>query len=343
MKNQILMLGNLPCQHPNSIGGANTYTDEIYKQIIKQKTLSVRFLHLRKRWFKYGQLIDYITLPFKILWIAPKYKIISIHATWDFHITIGPFVVLFLKLFNKKVVYHFFGGKFHEKYEKMPFVLKKWIDYTIFKSDFKLMETKRMINYFENRNQKNFIWFPNSRLAVTKTIQSELFEKKFVFISRVTKAKGIDQIIDVAKLLPKDYILDIYGPLDDSFYTKKSFGENVNYKGVLKPSEVVNTLKNYNVLLLPTFYKGEGYPGIFIEALSIGIPVITTNWNALDEIIHNDVNGKLIEIKSTVQLEEAILFFNHDNYKTFSDNAFHSFKNFDIGEVSKKLINLYLV
>ncbi|NRD18528.1 glycosyltransferase [Winogradskyella eckloniae] len=340
MKNKILLIGNIPGKNVNSIGGANTYTYALLKKLKSSDLIELDFIKIRFFWFKYGQVIDYIFFPFRFLFKIHKYDVISIHATWDFHLTIGPFIVFVSRLLGKKVIYHFFGGKFHKVYQSLPELIKKYLDLTILKSDYKLMETKRMIEFFkEHKRRDGFIWFPNSRDKVDS--EQKTYSKKFVFISRVTPNKGIDYIIEAIDVLDGKYTVDIYGPIDRNFYNN-SFDKQTFYKGVLSSDEVISTLQCYDVLVLPTFHPGEGYPGIFIEAMSVGMPIIATKWNALDELIVDEYNGKLIEIKSTSDLVNAIKFFNENNYQTLSNNSLIKFNDFDINLMSKKIIDLYL-
>ena len=94
---KILLLGNIP--NPNNtktIGGANTYTFEILRGLSKTSSITVDFYQIRHRWNKFGQIKDYLLLFFKLPFKIYKYDYISIHATWDFHITIGPIAVLIL-------------------------------------------------------------------------------------------------------------------------------------------------------------------------------------------------------------------------------------------------------
>ena len=110
----------------------------------------------------------------------------------------------------------------------------------------------------------------------------------------------------------------------------------------MNPSDVIDVLKTYDVLLLPSWFKGEGYPGIIIEALSLGMPVISTDWISIPEIIEDGFNGKLIEIKNSEQLRQAMLDFNEDNFQTYRENALKSFSQFNSDLVFEKVKKSYL-
>ena len=90
-------------------------------------------------------------------------------------------------------------------------------------------------------------------------------------------------------------MIDVYGPFKDGDCSEKIFeNSRVDYCGVLPPEKVLPTLSQYDVLLLPSFHPGEGYPGIVIEAFSLGLPVIATNWQAIPEIVQDGENGLLV-------------------------------------------------
>ena len=43
-----------------------------------------------------------------------------------------------------------------------------------------------------------------------------------------------------------------------------------------------------------TYWHGEGFPGIFIDAFIAGLPVIATDWSMNGELIKDGKNGRLI-------------------------------------------------
>jgi glycosyltransferase involved in cell wall biosynthesis len=95
--------------------------------------------------------------------------------------------------------------------------------------------------------------------------------------------KGLDWIFSLAEYIKSHRLEDkitltFYGPIheEDRDYfeaelRKYSFAE---YKGVLQPSEIHQTLNDYDVMLLPTHYYTEGLPGSIIDAYISGIPVM---------------------------------------------------------------------
>ena len=102
-------------------------------------------------------------------------------------------------------------------------------------------------------------------------------------------------------------------------------------------------MSEYNILILPTYWIGEGYPGIIIEAQSIGMPVISTLWGAIPELIEDHVNGILVPIKDEQALLNAILRITQSEYEKFSrktDIVFNA--RFNSDSVNKRVTDLML-
>lgn len=75
-------------------------------------------------------------------------------------------------------------------------------------------------------------------------------------------------------------------------------------------------LKSSNALLVTS--ETEGFPTVIIEAISLGIPVITTNVGGVDEIIIPGVNGLVVN-NNVEDIVEKITYM-ANNYSKFKNN-----------------------
>jgi glycosyltransferase involved in cell wall biosynthesis len=149
----------------------------------------------------------------------------------------------------------------------------------------------------------NFKTFPNLLLQSGKKLN---YSFSFVFVGRISKGKGISEIIDAVKILNKtneEFKVDFYGPVEEEF----DFDSNrTNYGGFLDfqndPIQAYTKLASYDCMLFPTYWKGEGFPGVIIDAFIAGLPVIATDWNMNTEIIEEGINGFIIPPYDTVSL-----------------------------------------
>ena len=168
---------------------------------------------------------------------------------------------------------------------------------------------------------KNFYGLSNV-YKINNFRDAEIIKRKFekhhpiksVFLSRVSKSKGIFLLLEAISKNPK-ISLDIYGDLQLNDTDKKLFfdiirsNENVEYCGLSDYSNSIDLLSTYDLFFLPTQYKGEGTPGAFIESMIAGTPAIISSYSQSKELVANGKNGYIFEIGSSADLEEKINVF----------------------------------
>lgn len=335
---KLLVLG--PCTNkinPSKTGGAVVLFENLIEQLNKSK-IDYVLIDTNKENYN-NTLIAYLSVIFQLCFKPFGKTHISLHSSRDY-LFFAPIIVLICKITNKKCSLRKFGGEAFEHYSKAKGIKKKVLNFIFKNIDYLFLEMKYLVENFKPINQNTF-WFPNVRNNNDLEIRQNSYSKKFIFISQVKYEKGIDEIINAFKLLDNTFSIDIYGPIVDERYNLDTFRkfENINYKGALNSNEVLETLNSYDVLVLPTFYEGEGYPGIIIESYSVEKPVISTKWKGIVEIVENEKTGLLIEPKNTEELKNGILYFNEDNYPYFSKNAKEKFKEFNSEIQTKKFLN----
>lgn len=324
---KILVIGpRINQKNPFLIGGAITLFENLIDQL-DTNNISYDVIDTNKK--NYSNIFSaYISIFIQIIMKQKGCSHLSLHSSRDYLI-IGLIIIFIGKLFNKHTSLRKFGGEASKVYEESTEIKKKVIKYIFTNIDILFFEIRHMVDFFSKIN-KNCFWFPNVRNKIIEPKLQRNYQKRFVFISAVKHEKGIDDIIEAAKQLDSEYIIDIYGPIEDLKYSKEYFKKHhVSYKGVIETDNVLQTLSKYDVLLLPTFYKGEGYPGIIIEAYSLGIPSIATTLHGIKEIVDNYKTGILIEPKHVDELVKAIKYFNDENYKFMSENAYKKFDDFN--------------
>ncbi|MEM7571978.1 MAG: glycosyltransferase [Bacteroidota bacterium] len=248
---------------------------------------------------------------------------------------LSPICFLLSSLFRKKYIFRIFGGQFDLQYSQLSGI-EKWIHTrTTFKSNLLFLQTKQLINYFQNKS-KNIAWLPTARNKVAEVAKSE-YRRKLIFLGQLFKEKGSEEVSWLAERLDPAYTVHVYGPLKDAT-SKFLFEGKSYYQGVLKPDEVSERMSDYDVLLLPTYYPGEGYPGVIIEAFSQGLPCIASDWRAIPELITPAVNGYLVPPKDRQALLSAVEMIDETNYPTLSSGAFSSFQTYDSARVLGKAL-----
>ena len=89
--------------------------------------------------------------------------------------------------------------------------------------------------------------------------------------------------VDVITQLYKEGVIDSWGSSDN----------------------MSETLNKVDIMVLPSYYR-EGIPKVLIEALSKGLPVITTDNVGCRETVEDGKNGYMIPVKDVVALSTAM-------------------------------------
>ncbi|PWH82400.1 glycosyltransferase family 1 protein [Algibacter marinivivus] len=173
---------------------------------------------------------------------------------------------------------------------------------------------------------------------------------EFVFVARLIREKGINLYIEAAKKLKSKYPqakFHILGksPQGSPSAIDNTILENENKKGTIIQHGWVNNVQEFlsdcHVFVLPTFYR-EGVPRSILEALSIGMPIITTNTPGCKETIIKNQNGILIEPRNLDSLIDALEFFinNSDKIEEMGINSRkYAEKRFDVNIINRQLIS----
>jgi len=187
-----------------------------------------------------------------------------------------------------------------------------------------LKKAKRV--FFQNQDNMNFCiknrltpncgyLIPGSGVNLTRFTSQEYpadDKVKFIFISRIMKQKGIDQYLDTAKVIRKEYPnteFHILGFCEDSYESilkELSNDGTIIYHGTT--SDVRPFIANVHCTIHPTYYP-EGMSNVLLESCASGRPVITTNRSGCREIVDDGVNGYIVKQQNSRDVIEKVRKF----------------------------------
>jgi len=164
----------------------------------------------------------------------------------------------------------------------------------------------------------------------TKTIHNFINKEKFVindrqvdsyivYVGRISKEKGIENIAGAAKLLPEyNFIVAGSGPDEDMLKDIP----NVKLAGFLTGDKLTELMGNAKVLLLPSVCY-ENCPLSILEAHCIGVPVVTMNSGGMAELVKDGVTGTLINEPTPEGIAQKLkeTLENEDYYNSIQKNC----------------------
>jgi glycosyltransferase involved in cell wall biosynthesis len=85
-----------------------------------------------------------------------------------------------------------------------------------------------------------------------------------------------------------------------------------------KRDDISQLLAASDVFIFPSYYR-EGVPRSLLEALSMGLPIITTDMPGCKDTVHDNINGILITPMSVDSIINAIKLIMSKNKKEMGD------------------------
>ena len=184
----------------------------------------------------------------------------------------------------------------------------------------------------------------------TKKKSTENRVPAVTYCGSLSKSKGMDLLIDTAKLINNVEFVIIGGLKTELDHYKKIASKNgvnnIKFVGQVSYSKVPELLNNSDILLLPSTadeIKSKEYTSAMklFEYLSVGKPIIASNISSNTEILKNEENCLLFEPDNPENLADRIKFLigNKDLKEKLSNNSSNLALKYSWEERSKKIIN----
>jgi glycosyltransferase involved in cell wall biosynthesis len=326
VEKKILFIGNVQYGETPSGGGAQV-KNQIFLKYLQEYFESVVFCDT---WHK-NHLVALIVSFFMIIFYPDRKIILSLSFRGVYILSI-----ILTKLKIKRKIDWWMVGDSSQTIKKKKYHYLKYFQEIIVQGKYIAddLEKLGLKNIKVVQNFKNINYFPKKRKRNDNLV-------RFVYMSRLIEEKGVGLILDAAHELGTiGYEIDFYGSLHAPYsreYFENSGLENVYYKGFLnlQQRENYDVLASYDVMLFPTYFEGEGFPGVLIDAFIAGLPVIASNFHANPEVIINGKNGIIILPKNLDELHEAMSGFVNGTYnlEQMRIDAQRSAKLYDVHNV----------
>tara|TARA_B100000989_G_scaffold26148_1_gene16917 strand:- start:1506 stop:2603 length:1098 start_codon:yes stop_codon:yes gene_type:complete len=224
------------------------------------------------------------------------FKVVSRNSAPIDYFKYNPILADYIKLFIKCLIYPL-SDLIISNSKSSAFKLKK-----------KLLFNAKIIslpNPLENPNNKKF----------------KYSSKNFLYIGRLSKEKGIYQLIKGFEIFIKknnnNFKLIIVGDGSQKHMIEKYLKARKLNDKVIMRKWTHNTRKHYidaKLFILPSFF--EGFGNVLIEALSYGLPCLSTNTDGPKEILENGKFGLLIKNNHPKTISKGLVKI-IKNYKVF--------------------------
>lgn len=210
-------------------------------------------------------------------------------------------------------------------------------------------------NYYKNKKCKTVVIPPlvdpkKFEKIKKKTLLSKNDKLKLIYVGqpfatdgRKVKEKSfkdrLDKAIDIlASLENSNFIFDIYGIMKDEYLKVipnqslaiNKLGEKIKFHGRIENSLAVEKVAESDFTILfrdVSKMTSAGFPTKFVESISCGTPVITTNTSDLGKYVKGKENGFFIDINDkglSVKQVEEIFSLEREDIEKMKSECFNS-------------------
>lgn len=245
--------------------------------------------------------------------------------------------------FSKTVVFShgsFFnmvdGFRFYQNSKLVHWGFNKFIAFLLKKAD--------LIFTLDDVSTKQYLKFTKKVVQVENSIvlQSDVPDREtchkpiqLLFVGRLSKVKQIDKIIEAMKLLKETAFLTIVGNGEEfdnlqQMITKDCLDDCVKLVGSVEPSQIAEFMNKSDILIMNSIFEGK--PMTILEAMSFGMPVVTTPVGGIPEMTISGENAEYTNGKSQ-EIYDAVLKI-ANNYVKYRNNAIKYATKYDYKSVN---------
>lgn len=234
------------------------------------------------------------------------------------------FYILVTKLFRAKIIVHLHGSYFRKLYEESNILFKLLVKYSLKLISRAIVLADCLRYIFEGL-------IPSDKISVVHNgiddpykdrLEKKSYESanpiKILYLSNLMKEKGYVDVLraipDVIKENPqvKFFFAGEYWRQDDKTFAQKFIKKNrlepyIKHLGAISGQEKYDLLFDSDIFVFPSY--NEGMPFVIIEAMSAGLPIISTNVGAIKEMVIDGENGFIVEKQNPQQIAEKIIYF----------------------------------
>lgn len=162
------------------------------------------------------------------------------------------------------------------------------------------------------------------------------------FVGRITKDKGIDELLSAFLELKDNSKLLLVGDIEEDNHLDVELLAKAQQNSNIKFHSFVSDIERYyaaiDVLVLPSYR--EGFGNVVIEAGAVGTPVIVTDIPGPTDTIDREKTALVVPVKNPNALAESLRKIRERNYVAMGENAAQFAKeNFDSKVLCQKILD----
>ena len=316
----LLLLG----PKPPPIGGSPLTVQAMLEELAFYPSVHVELINttpaldVRKRMtgFNFEKVKRSLLILPKFALKIPHCDAVLVFANDLFAITLVPFLLLIARLFHKPFYLKPVGAGLDLFINRQKTIFRKYILSVLRTTNGILTQTRLLKDDLKKFGITNTYYLPGCRpySSLIPVQRDRTTDFRIIYLGHITRLKGPLVLLDALRLLTeicdRQVTCHFYGPIHneirDEFLKGLESVRSCHYCGEAEPGIGSQLISGYDALVLPTYYTTEGHPGVLIEAMHAGVPIISTQVRTFPELVINGENGFLVPTKDCRALAESI-------------------------------------
>jgi len=290
----------------------------------------------------------------------PNIQVVHLHVSQRGSVVRKTIASLIAKRWQKTVLWHMHGSEFTDWYHGSPSLVQQLIRWAVTRAD-------GIICLSHQRKTDLLAIIPEAHVTVlynpcllqppeTLSIFSPLKRQqdihngdavRFLFMGRYGKRKGVFDLVTAVRLANHPQIhVSLYGDANrrvvQNMVDEYRLGKAITVGDWISGETKHQAFLNADVLVLPSY--NEGLPMAILEAMSYGLPVITTPVGGIAEAVEEGENGFLIQPGDVTNLANKLLYFIKypEQLSVMGQRSYsRAADTFELGGVVQQLQTLY--
>ncbi len=174
--------------------------------------------------------------------------------------------------------------------------------------------------------------------------EERLYENQIIFVGRLSKEKGILDLLKISEKLPKEIHLIIIGsgPEENKIRKISEKHTNIHYLDYQPNERAVRLIRGSDILIQPSLMEG-GMNTTLLEAMACKTSIITTSLKVYEDDIRHLDTAYCVKPNSSDDLLQALtkLISEKQTRLELSENAYQIALNHSWDEIGKQYVTLY--
>lgn len=199
----------------------------------------------------------------------------------------------------------------------------------------------------EELNSRKVIVIPNA-ISLSNKLKKYNNTMKLLTVCKLTQDKSVSELIRVVKeIVSKGYNVSFNiigdGPERNNIMKlikTENLGNNINMLGFYNHDDINQELLDADIFLFAS--NTETFGISVLEAMSVGLPVVSFDDRAIRELINDDIDGFIIENRSYIDMADKVISLLEDVniQENIGSCAIEKSINYDINVIKREWLKI---